>query len=105
MIAIVGSIEPPKATTPVHQRMTESLIAEIRPSISRGVHRAFQQLGEDADFCQAVTDEALSQVARCTDHFDGRSKFVTWAMAIAIRVGSSRRHAKLLARQAQSPNE
>jgi hypothetical protein len=57
MIAIVGSIEPPKATTPVHQRMTESLIAEIRPSISRGVHRAFQQLGEDADFCQAVDDQ------------------------------------------------
>ena len=75
----------------------DAAIAELRTILLRGLRGAFFKRGQDEAFCEDVCQEAMLRILNNLDSFEGRSKFTTWAISIAIRVGISdlrRRHHK-----------
>ncbi|MFT5522675.1 MAG: RNA polymerase sigma factor (sigma-70 family) [Pirellulaceae bacterium] len=75
----------------------EAAVAELREVLLRGLRRAFIPRGKDDAFCEDVTQDALLQIIDKIEQFQGRSKFTTWAIAIAVRLGVSelrRKHYK-----------
>lgn len=72
-------------------------IAKLRSVLLRGVSAALTGRGVDESFCEDIVQESLLLVLSKLEAFEGRSKFTTWAMTIAIRQGISglrRRHFK-----------
>lgn len=75
----------------------EKAVAELREIVLRGLRGAFFKRGQDEAFCEDVCQEAVIKILKNIDSFEGRSKFTTWAISIAIRSGIShlrRRHFK-----------
>ena len=75
----------------------DAAIAELRTILLRGLRGAFFKRGQDEAFCEDVCQESIIRILKNLDSFEGRSKFTTWALSIAIRVGISdlrRRHHK-----------
>ena len=63
---------------------------DLRSILSRGLARSFRgSTNVDDGFVEDVTQDALVQLLTNLGSFEGRSRFTTWAMAIAIRVALS----------------
>ena len=85
----------------------EKAVAELRAIVLRGLGGAFFKRGQDEAFCEDVCQEAMIKILKNLDSFEGRSKFTTWAISIAIRSGISqlrRRHFKDVSLEAITNN-
>jgi RNA polymerase sigma-70 factor (ECF subfamily) len=72
-------------------------IGQLREVLVKGLKAAFLPRGKDETFCEDVAQESLLKILKALDTFEGRSKFTTWAISIAIRTGISqlrRKHFK-----------
>lgn len=76
----------------------DAALAELRDLIVRGLNRSLNNhYGTRSFNAEDVAQEALLKIMNALDKFEGRSRFTTWAMSIAVRVGLSeyrRRHTK-----------
>lgn len=79
-------------------RAQAAALEELRDLLIRGLRRSLSgRAGADDGFLEDRAQEAAMRVLEKIDTFEGRSKFTTWAMAIAIRLAISelrRRHWK-----------
>jgi len=60
-------------------------IEQLRKFLVRGLRSSFAGKGVDEAFCEDIAQETILKVLDKLDQFEGRSKFTTWAMSIAIR--------------------
>lgn len=83
-----------------------SALEDLRDLLIRGLRRSLSgRAGADDGFLEDTAQEAAIRVLDKLDTFKGRSKFTTWAMAIAIRLAISelrRRHWKDISLDAAS---
>ena len=72
----------------------ELAIEELRTFLVRGLERSLRHRYGGSVQAEDVAQETLLKILSSLDTFQGRSKFTTWAMSIAIRIGISqlRRH-------------
>lgn len=68
---------------------------ELRAILLRGLRKAFSGKGGGDAFCEDVAQETLIRVLDKIDQFGGRSRFTTWAMSIAVRIGTSQFRKKM----------
>lgn len=73
----------------------DEALGELRGILMRGLSRALNGKGGGESFCEDVAQETLLRVLEKLDQFAGRSKFTTWAMSIAIRIGTSQLRRKM----------
>jgi len=82
----------------VDTTVRDTALAELRELIVRGLNRSLNNhYGTRSFNADDVAQEALIKIMSALDKFEGRSRFTTWAMTIATRVGLSeyrRRHNK-----------
>ena len=64
----------------------ERASGELRETLLRGLRAAYAGKGVDESFCEDIAQDATLKVIDRMDQFEGRSKFTTWAMTIAIRL-------------------
>ncbi len=64
-------------------------LEELRRMLVRGLRRALAPRGGGEAFAEDVAQEALLKILDSLESFAGRSRFTTWAMTIAVRVGIS----------------
>lgn len=67
----------------------ESAVAELRATLARGLAKALGSRYGRHDQIDDIVQESLLKVLASLDKFEGRSRFVTWAMTVATRVGIS----------------
>src|SRR5277367_335614 len=67
----------------------DAALEELRGILVRGLMRALGSRGGGAAFVEDVAQEALLRILDSLNSFEGRSRFTTWAMTIAIRIGIS----------------
>jgi len=67
----------------------DAALAELRAILVRGLSRALVARGGGEAFAEDVAQDALLRILDSLDSFAGRSRFTTWAMTIAIRIGIS----------------
>jgi len=76
----------------------DAALADLRELIVRGLNRSLNNhYGTRSFNTEDVAQDALLKIMNALDKFEGRSRFTTWAMSIATRVGLSeyrRRHCK-----------
>ena len=75
----------------------ETALEELRVILLRGMSHSLSKRGGGEAFAEDVVQEALLKIVNSLDSFEGRSRFTTWAMTIATRIGISelrRRHFK-----------
>lgn len=75
----------------------EKAVEQLRAYLVRGLKAALMSKGATNEFCEDIAHDAIIKILNKIDTFEGRSKFTTWAMSIAIRTGISafrRRHFK-----------
>ena len=76
----------------------DAALSDLRDLIVRGLNRSLNNhYGTRSFNAEDVAQEALLKIMNALDNFEGRSRFTTWAMSIATRVGLSeyrRRHTK-----------
>ena len=76
----------------------DAALADLRELIVRGLNRSLNNhYGTRSFNAEDVAQDALLKIMNALDKFEGRSRFTTWAMTIATRVGLSeyrRRHSK-----------
>lgn len=84
----------------------DAAIAELRKIILRGLQRSLSQRYGGAVQLDDVAQEAVLKILDSLDRFDGRSRFTTWAITIATRIGISelrRRHYQNVSLEAVTP--
>jgi len=65
-------------------------LTDLRGLLLRGLATSFQARGDtDQAFVEDVVQQALLHILNHLDQFQGRSRFTTWAMAIAVRLAMS----------------
>lgn len=64
-------------------------ICELRALIFRGLSRSLNHRYGSAFQADDVVQDALLKIIASLDSFEGRSRFITWAMTVATRVGIS----------------
>lgn len=64
-------------------------LKELRPILLKGLVRAFPNARGGESFCEDVVQDSLIRILNKLDLYSGRSQFTTWAMSVAIRVGTS----------------
>src|SRR6266851_9674294 len=65
-------------------------ITDLRGLLLRGLAKSFQAHGAmDQAFVEDVVQQALVHILDHLEQFQGRSRFTTWAMAIAVRLAMS----------------
>ncbi len=64
----------------------EQAIAELRKILLRGLTATVRNRYDNRVQAEDVVQEALLKVLDKLDTFEGRSKFTTWAMTIAVRI-------------------
>src|SRR6266446_836493 len=65
-------------------------ITALRGLLLRGLATSFQARGDtDQAFVEDVVQQALVHILDHLEQFQGRSRFTTWAMAIAVRLAIS----------------
>jgi len=65
-------------------------ITDLRGLLLRGLAKSFQARGAlDQAFVEDVVQQALVHILDHLEQFQGRSRFTTWAMAIAVRLAMS----------------
>jgi RNA polymerase sigma factor (sigma-70 family) len=67
----------------------DDAIAELRAILLRGLGKSLHNRYGQPFNAEDVVQEALMKVLASLDKFQGRSKFTTWAMTIATRIGIS----------------
>ena len=67
----------------------DAAIEELRRILLRGLGRSLVARGGGEAFAEDVAQEALLRILDSLDSFAGRSRFTTWAMTIAVRLGIS----------------
>ena len=67
----------------------DAAITELRQVLVRGLKQALGRRGGGDAFAEDVAQEALLRILDSLESFAGRSRFTTWAMTIAIRIGIS----------------
>jgi RNA polymerase sigma factor (sigma-70 family) len=67
----------------------DAALEELRRIIVRGLRRSLAARGGGEAFAEDVAQEALLRILDSLDSFAGRSRFTTWAMSIAVRIGIS----------------
>ncbi|MGL4512950.1 MAG: RNA polymerase sigma factor [Lacipirellulaceae bacterium] len=83
----------------------EGAIAELRATLLRGLTRSLDHRYGQPIAVEDVVQEALLKILASLDKFEGRSRFLTWAMTIATRIGISsvrRKHHRDLSLEAFS---
>ncbi len=64
-------------------------LTELRGLLCAGLRRAFRPAACDSAVLEDFAQEALLRISANIHSFRGDSRFLTWAMAIAVRVGLS----------------
>jgi RNA polymerase sigma-70 factor (ECF subfamily) len=68
----------------------QEALSDLRMALLRGLRRPMShRAGADDAFLEDVVQDALVRVLERLPQFEGRSRFLTWAMAVAIRVARS----------------
>ncbi len=70
-------------------QVRDAAIEELRRTLVRGLVHALGPHGGGEAFAEDVAQEALLRILDSLESFAGRSRFTTWAMTIAIRIGIS----------------
>src|SRR5262249_38272344 len=64
--------------------------SDLREVLLRGLRRALShRAGAGDDLLEDVAQDALVRILDRLPQFEGRSRFTTWAMSVAIRVAMS----------------
>ncbi len=87
------------ATTDWTQRLSsegairDEAISQLREILVRGLRKSLSNRGVDDAFVEDIVQDALLRILASLNTFEGRSRFTTWAMAIAVRtaIGEMRR--------------
>jgi RNA polymerase sigma factor (sigma-70 family) len=67
----------------------DDAIAQLRAILLRGLSKSLNNRYGKPFHAEDVVQDALMKVLGSLDKFEGRSKFTTWAMTIATRIGIS----------------
>ena len=67
----------------------DDAIAQLRSVLLRGLSKSLNNRYGKPFNAEDVVQEALIKVLDSIEKFEGRSKFTTWAMTIATRIGIS----------------
>jgi RNA polymerase sigma-70 factor (ECF subfamily) len=67
----------------------DAALAELRGLLVRGLRRSFAKRGGGDAFIEDVAQDALLRILNALDSYDGRARFTTWAMVIAVRLAIS----------------
>ena len=68
----------------------DATLEKLRATLLRGLSRSLSRRGGGEAFAEDVVQEALLKIVESLDTFSGSSKFTTWAMTIATRIGISK---------------
>jgi len=64
----------------------ESALSELRDALLRNLRKALSNRRADESFIEDAVQDSLIRILDRLDQFQGRSQFLTWATAIAIRL-------------------
>jgi RNA polymerase sigma-70 factor (ECF subfamily) len=68
----------------------QAALSDLREALVRGLKRALaQRVSAGDEFLEDVIQDALVRVLDGLPQFEGRSKFLTWALSVAINVAMS----------------
>ena len=68
----------------------QAALSDLRDALLRGLRGALsRRAGAGGEFLEDVVQDALVRILERLPQFEGRSRFLTWAMSVAIRVGMS----------------
>ena len=68
----------------------QAALSDLREALLRGLRRALSHRAGAGDaFLEDVVQDALVRILERLPQFEGRSRFLTWAMSVAIRVAMS----------------
>jgi RNA polymerase sigma-70 factor (ECF subfamily) len=68
----------------------QAALSALGKALLRGLRRALpRRAGADDAFLEDVVQDALVRILERLPQFEGRSRFLTWAMAVALRVAMS----------------
>ena len=67
----------------------DQAIAQLRSILLRGLSKSLNNRYGQPFNAEDIVQEALMKVISSLDKFEGRSKFTTWAMTVATRIGIS----------------
>lgn len=67
----------------------DTAISQLRAMLVRGLSKSLTGRYRQPFHADDIAQEALLKILASIDQFGGKSKFVTWSMTIAIRVGIS----------------
>src|SRR6266436_4851913 len=71
-------------------RVQAEAITDLRGFLLRGLTKSFQARGDvDQAFLEDMVQQALVHILAHLEQFQGRSRFTTWAMTIAVRLAMS----------------
>jgi len=81
---------PEKLSAATAEGDRDKALAELRTILVKGLGSGLAgKAGVDASFVEDVTQIALVKILDHPESFQGRSRFTTWALAIALRVAFS----------------
>ena len=69
--------------------LRDTAISQLRALLVRGLSKSLSGRYRQPLNADDIAQEALLKILASIDQFSGKSKFVTWSMTIAIRVGIS----------------
>ena len=68
----------------------QAALSDLRDALLRGLRRALShRAGAGGEFLEDVVQDSILRLLERLPQFEGRSRFLTWAMSIAIRVAMS----------------
>ena len=68
----------------------QEALSDLRDALVRGLRKALSHRAGAGDaFLEDVVQDALVRILERLPQFEGRSRFLTWAMSVAIRVAMS----------------
>ena len=68
----------------------QAALSDLRDALLRGLQRALShRAGIGGEFMEDVVQDSLLRILERLPQFEGRSRFLTWAMSIAIRLAMS----------------
>jgi RNA polymerase sigma-70 factor (ECF subfamily) len=68
----------------------QAALSDLREALLRGLRRALSHRAAASDeLLEDVVQDALVRILERLPQFEGRSRFLTWAMSVAIRVAMS----------------
>ena len=68
----------------------QAALSDLRDALLRGLRRALSHRAQSGDaFLEDVVQDSLVRILERLPQFEGRSRFLTWAMSVAIHVAMS----------------